>query len=180
MAQSLQYVVRVKLNFYQNGDIEIMDNTNDTATKQVKENATNLKEDFINSAKDTMGKVKQEIANNAEKINETADTYKAKVSDNLSGVAEKVHTKSDTAQEFLSKKADLANEYAHQTIEKANQLSHRAAAALSNSAEYVKDFDLAETTKQVKNTMKQKPEITLTLVGIFGFLIGLLIGRRKS
>lgn len=167
-------------NFHLKGRLVTMNNTNDTATKQVKENATDLKDDLINSAKDKLGQVKQDFATNADKINATADNYKAKVSENLSGVAEKVHTKSDTAQEFLSKKADLVNNYAHQTIEKANQISHRAADALSNSAEYVKDFDLAETTKQVKNTMKQKPELTLTLVGIFGFLIGLLIGRRKG
>lgn len=157
-----------------------MNNLNDTATKQIKENATNLKESFADTAKDTINEFKQEASSKVEQISATADTYKAKVSENLSGAAEKVHQKSDTAQDFLSKKADQANEYAHQTIEKANQISHRAAAALSSSAEYVKDFDLAETTKQVKNTMKQKPEITLTLVGIFGFIIGLLIGRRTS
>ena len=94
-------------------------------------------------------------------------------------MAEKVHQKSDTTQEFLSKQADKANDYAHQTIDKANQLSHRAAESLNASAEYVKNFDLAETTQQIKKTMKQKPELTLTLVGIFGLLIGLIIGRRK-
>lgn len=155
-----------------------MNNTNNTATEQVKENGINLNNNIVSTVQDTIDKVKQEASKQVGQISETADTYKTKVSDNLLDVAEKVHQKSDTAQDFLSKKADKANEYAHQTIDKANQISHQAADALNTSAEYVKNFDLAETTQQIKKTMKQKPELTLTLVGIFGLLIGLLIGRR--
>ena len=155
-----------------------MNNTNDTATEQAKENSINLNNNIISTAQDTIEKVKQEASKQVGQISETADAYKTKVSDNLSGVAEKVHQKSDTAQDFLSRKADKANEYVHQTIDKANQISHQAADALNTSAAYVKNFDLAETTQQVKKTMKQKPELTLTLVGIFALLIGLLIGRR--
>ena len=155
-----------------------MNNTNDTATKQAKENEANLKNDIAIKAQYTINKVKAQASNKAEQISEITATYKAKVSDNLSGAAKKVHQKSDTAQDFLSKQADKANEYTHQAIKKVNQISHRAADALKTSSEYVKNFDLAETTQQVKKTIKQKPGLSLGIVGIFGLLIGLLVGRR--
>jgi len=126
-----------------------MNDKNNTAAKQVKENGTNLKNDIVAKAQDTINKVKAQASNKAEQISETTAAYKAKVSDNLSGAAEKV-----------------------------NQISHRAGDALNASSEYVKNFDLAETTQQVKKTIKQKPGFSLVIAGIFGLLIGLLIGRR--
>ncbi len=146
-----------------------MNGIDETATKQTKEGGTSVKDDIISTTQGAIDKVKQETSNKADKLNETVESYKAKVSDNLSSAAEKVHQKSDTAQEFLNKKLD-----------KANEMSHRAADAINASSEYVKNFDLAETTEQVKKTIKQKPEVALTVAGIFVFLVGLLIGRKTS
>lgn len=123
-------------------------------------------------------------------MDETAESYKeriagklgevkVKVSENLSGAAEKVHERSDAAQDFLFEKTDKVNSFAHQTIEKANHLGHRAADALDASSGYVKDFNLAETRQQVMDTIKQRPEVSIAVAGVFGLVIGLLIGRSS-
>lgn len=156
-----------------------MDNSNNTATKQVKDDIVEVENNIADKAENTLDKVKQQVQVRAEQIGETASNYKGKVSDNLAGAADKVHEKSDTAQGFLSDKADVINEYAHHTIEKANQIGHKAADVLANSSDYVKNFDIAETRQQVKATIKDKPELSIAIAGIFGLLIGLLIGRKK-
>lgn len=154
-----------------------MSNSNSTATKQVKDDIQ--KTNVSDKTENTIDKLKKEVQAKAEQFGETAGNYKEKVSDNLAGAADKIHAKSDTAQGFLSDKADIINEYAQNTIEKVNQIGHRAADALSNSSEYVKNFDISETRQQVKNSIKDKPELSIAIAGVFGLLIGLLIGRKR-
>lgn len=115
-----------------------------------------------------------------EQFSEKIGAFKEKVSDNLSGIAGKVHDGSDTAQDFLIDKTDKVNTYAHHTIEAANHLGHRAADALDASSGYVRNFDLAETRQQVMATIKQRPEVSIAVAGVFGLLIGLLIGRSSK
>ena len=115
-----------------------------------------------------------------EQFSEKIGAFKEKVSDNLSGIAEKVHERSDTAQDYLIEKSDKVNSYAHNTIEAANQFGHRAADALDASSGYVRNFDLAETRQQVMDTIKQRPEVSIAVAGVFGLLIGLLIGRSSK
>lgn len=153
-----------------------MNNSNNTAAKQVKDDVEEIKYNIVNKAENTINKVEQEIHVKADQSGETASNYKGKVSDNL---AEKDNKKSDSAQGFLSDKADIINEYAHNTIEKANQIGHRAADALAHSSDYVKNFDFAKTRQQIKGTIKDKPELSIAVAGVFGLLIGLLIGRKK-
>jgi len=143
-------------------------NTN-TGTKKVKENI-----------KEATAAVESKIGQYLETSSEKLETAKGKISDNLSGAAEKIHDNSDKAQVYLKEKADQFNETAHEKIEKANKLGHRAASAIENSSDYVKNFDIAEAGNKIKNTVRQKPQIGIALAGIFGLLIGLLVGRKTS
>ena len=142
-----------------------MENKTGTAAKQIKENLDNVS----NSTEKLKDKVVQ-------KVGET----KEKVTENLSTAADKFHEKSDTAQEFLASGADNLNEYAHQAIGKVNQIGHRAADALNSSSEYINNFDYEKTKQQVVETIKEKPQIGLAIAGIFGLIIGLILGRRNS
>lgn len=137
-------------------------------------------ENLKNKANDVKEKVTSNLSGAAEKV-----------SANLSGAADTVHTKTDAVQENLSGKADKVgefaqqaagkvDEYAHQTVEKANQIGHKAADAIASSSDYIKNFDLEETKQQVRESFREKPELTIAIAGIFGLLIGLLIGRRNS
>lgn len=128
-----------------------------------------------------MGDSLNESAETAkEQFSEKVGAFKEKVSDNLLGIAEKVHEKSDTAQDYLLEKSDKVNSYAHQTIEAAGHLGHRAADALDASSGYVKNFDLAETRQNVVESIRQRPEVSIAVAGVFGLLIGLLIGRSSK
>ena len=143
----------------------IMEKKTGTATKQIKENMENVSEPTENF-KDKM----------AQKVGET----KEKVTGNLSNLANKLHESSDSAQEFLDVRTDSFNEYAHQAIGKANQFGHRAADALNVSTDYINNFDFDKTKQQVVETIKEKPQIGLAIAGLFGLIIGLLLGRRNS
>lgn len=134
------------------------------------ENTAAAMSDTINGSAETL----------KEQVSEKIGAFKEKVSDNLSGIAEKVHERSDTAQDYLFEKTDKVNSYAHHTIEAANQLGHKAADALDASSGYVRNFDLAETREQVMATIKQRPEVSIAVAGVFGLLIGLLIGRSSK
>ncbi|MGI8885145.1 MAG: hypothetical protein ACR2IA_12970 [Pyrinomonadaceae bacterium] len=142
-----------------------MENKIGTAAKQIKETIEN----GTNSTENIKDKVVQ-------KVGET----KEKVTENLSTAADKFHEKSDTAQEFLASGADNLNEYAHQAIGKVNQIGHRAADALSSSSDYINNFDYEKTKQQVVETIKEKPQIGLAIAGLFGLIIGLILGRRNS
>lgn len=142
-----------------------MENKTGTATQKIKQNI----EDNFESAE-----------NFKEKIVQKAEGTKERVSENLSNAANKFHERSDTAQEFLDAKADNLNEYAHQAIEKVNHFGHRAADALNTSSEYINNFDYEKTKQQVVETIKEKPQIGIAVAGLFGLIIGLLLGRRNS
>ncbi len=157
-----------------------MSDSNNTAVKQAKNDVDNAKSDVAAKAGETIDKVKQGIQTKVDQLGETTNNYKEKVSDNLSSASEKVHHGSDTAHGFLNDKADVINDYAHQTIEKANEIGHRAADVLANSSDYIKNFDVAETRRQVKDTIKEKPELSIAVAAVFGLLIGLLISRKKD
>lgn len=160
-------------------------NTNDGAVKLAKTET----EGFTDKAAQTFETVKDELKTKITQIEDKAAVYKEKVSDNLLGAAEKVHEKSDTAQNYLDQKADKINDFthqkadsindlAHQTIGKANEIGHRAAEALNTSSDYVRNFDFEEARTQVRTTIQQKPAVSIAIAGIFGLMIGLLIGRR--
>lgn len=142
-----------------------MDKKTGTATKQFKENTENIFESTEN--------FKEKVV---QKVGET----KEKVTGNLSNLANKLHERSDTAQEFLDVRTDNFNEYAHQAIHKANQFGHRAADALNSSTDYINNFDFDKTKQQVVETIKEKPQIGMAIAGLFGLIIGLLLGRRNS
>jgi ElaB/YqjD/DUF883 family membrane-anchored ribosome-binding protein len=164
-----------------------MNNLNDAAVKPVKDDLELIADEAIETteaaventeAAGTLNLVKEELKNKFSQFEDKANIYKEKVSDNLSGAAGKVHEKSDTAQEYLNQKADSVNDFAHQTIGKANELGHRAAEALNTSSDYVRNFDLEEAGTRIKTTVQQRPEISIAVAGIFGLMLGLLIGRR--
>ena len=142
-----------------------MENKTGTAAKQIKENFDNVS----NSTEKLKDKVVQ-------KVGET----KEKVTENLSTAADKFHEKSDKAQELLESGAENLNEYAHQAIGKVNQFGHRAADALSSSSDYINNFDFEKTKQQVVETIKEKPQIGFAIAGLFGLIIGLLLGRKNS
>ena len=164
-----------------------MENKNNTAAQSAKENDLS-----ISGRQGITGIEQPEDSNDkVENLKNKADEVKEKVTNNLSGAADKVHTRVDSAQEFLDEKTDKAgelakqaaakaNEYAHQTIDKANQIGQKAATAISSSSDYIRNFDLEETKQQVKESFKEKPELTVAIAGIFGLLIGLLIGRKSK
>lgn len=139
----------------------------ETATKRAKTNFADKKDNIE-------GGVNQALENSGKKL----ENIKGKVSENLAEAADKLHKNSDTAQEFLSVKADRFNKFAHGKIEKANQLGHRAANVLENSSDYVKKLDFSETGDKIKKTVSQKPQVGIALAGVFGLLIGLLVGRK--
>lgn len=151
------------------GEFKIMKNGTGTVRQQAEENLDNV----INTAKESTDNFKERVA---QKVGETKD----KVTGNLSTAADKFHERSDSAQQFLDSRADSINEYAHQAIEKANQFGHRAADALSSSSDYINNFDYERAKNQVVSTVKDKPQIGMAVAGIFGLLIGLIIGGRRS
>jgi ElaB/YqjD/DUF883 family membrane-anchored ribosome-binding protein len=132
------------------------------------------------------------MAKDSKEIIETKlEETKEKVSDNISDVAEKLHEKSDetqgilsekvyTAEDILHRKTNEAGDFTQQTILKANRLGHRAADALNNSSDYIRNFDAAKAKDSVKRSFREKPEISIAIAGTFGLLIGLIIGSRRS
>ena len=131
--------------------------------------------------------VKEKIAEVEKMVKDTENTVENKVenvknivSDNLSNIAEKVHEKIDASQAFLDKKTTEAGKYINKTVEKANDLGHRAGETLKDGSEYIKNFDVEKARESVKVAIKEKPEIILVAVGLFGLLIGYLVGRKTS
>ncbi len=128
----------------------------------------------------TIGSVKETIGSQVAVIKEKANLAQQKVSENLAAAAEVVHQKSDATQEALDYKTDKINEFAHNAIEKVNEFGHRAGDALVTSSDLVRKFDLAQSASQLKVKIKENPGISLSLVGIFGLALGLMIGRSRS
>ncbi len=114
----------------------------------------------------------------AETINSGAP-LKETVADKFAGAADVVHEKADAAQHVLNDKADRVNEVAHNAIEKINYFGHKAAESLERSSDYVRDFDLSETRRNLTNRVGERPEMSLAIAGIVGLALGLLIGRRR-
>ncbi|MCW5961571.1 MAG: hypothetical protein KIS76_15515 [Pyrinomonadaceae bacterium] len=113
-------------------------------------------------------------------VQEKTAVAKEKVSENLAAAAEQIHVKSDQTTGFLDKKADSFGEFAHETIGRANDLGHKAGDALASTSDFVKNFEFNEARKQVAATVRQHPGRALTIAGIFGLAIGLLIGRNSK
>ena len=155
---------------------------NETAVKQVKENENNQNNNnqTNNQTEQTFGKIREKVGETVNTLQEKTQVVKESVSGNLLNVADKVHQRSDTTQEFLDKKTDELNALAHRTIEKANDLAHKAGDVLNSSSEFIKNFDIEETRKQVKTTVQENPGTSLVVAGVFGLLIGLLIGRNNK
>ena len=174
-----------------------MNNNENTATKRAEDDSTVSGKQGITgietpeSSESKIENLKNRASDVKEKVSANLSGAAEKVSANLSGAADTVHTKTDAVQENLIGKADKVgefaqqaagkvDEYAHQTVEKANQIGHKAADVLASSSDYIKNFDLEETKQQVKESFKEKPELTIAIAGIFGLLIGLLLGRKSK
>lgn len=117
-----------------------------------------------------------------ENLDNTADktaVLKDKVSNNISNIADKLHQGAVSGKTFLNDRTDKVNALAHQALEKASEIGHRAADAVGNSSEYIKNFDLEETKESVKAAVKEKPEYLLLAVGVLGLAVGYLLGRKK-
>ncbi len=162
------------------GTKRAMENDNNAEINKISPPAQEENRSFANKFSETAGKVKESLSEKSQQISESLENSKEKVSDNLANTADKIHLKSDTAQEYFDGKADQLNDYAHQAIGKANQFGHRTAEVLTDSSDYVKNFDYTKTKQQVKDSFRKKPELGLAVAGIFGLLIGLLVGRRTS
>ncbi|MGI8788012.1 MAG: DUF883 family protein [Pyrinomonadaceae bacterium] len=121
-----------------------------TATKQAKEETPTLNKN--NSANAELVKnAEEKVKSAAGQVSETINAYKEK-----------------------------AFEYTQQGLDKANQLKRQAADALASSTDYIKNLDLEETRQQLRATVKERPEVSIAIAGIFGLLIGLIIGRRTK
>jgi ElaB/YqjD/DUF883 family membrane-anchored ribosome-binding protein len=155
-------------------------NNSETAVKQVKEDLNDLSQEAVNKTEHTFDKIKEKVSEQIINLQDKTQFAKEKVSDNLSGAADVVHTKADQTQEFLDNKTDNFNAIAHQTIEKVNELGHRAGDVLNTSSEYVRNFDAEQTRQQVKEKIQNNPGISLAVAGVFGLIIGLLIGRNNK
>lgn len=149
---------------------------NESAVKRVRSDFENIE----NQTENAFAKMKDKVGEQISNVQDKSQVVKEKVSENLSTAADRVHLKSDQTQEFLDKKAEEITNLAHRTIEKANTLGHKAGDVLNSTSEYVRNFDVAETGKQVKATFKKNPGTSLLAVGIVGLLLGLLIGRNNK
>lgn len=139
-----------------------MSDLGSAATKQIKEN------------------IEEAIHNIADKKETKVDKRENEnLSAELTQASDKIHKETDAAEGFLSDKAEIINEYAQQTIEKVNQIGQRTVEALANSSDFVRKFDISDARQQVKKTIKNKPELSIAVAGVFGLLVGLLIRRKK-
>lgn len=120
------------------------------------------------------------VEKTVEQVENKVETIKDKVSNNLSHFADKVHQKADSGQSFLDDKAHSVGNIVHQTVEKANKIGHRAADAISESSDYIKNFDLEGTKESVKAVIKERPEVTIAAAALLGLLVGFLVGRKTK
>lgn len=137
------------------------------------------KSEVAEKTNNTVQNLKETAQAKIEQVGNKAEDYKGKVSESVSGVAGKVHEKSDTAQEYLGTKAEKLNEFAHTAMGKVNRYGHKAADALDNSSVYLKNLDFAEAAQNLKTGIKQRPGTGIVIAGIFGLLIGLMIGKSR-
>lgn len=115
---------------------------------------------------------KSVVQDNLENMSDKSATLKEKVSDNISNISDKIHQGADSGKTFLNDRTEQANVLAQQAFDKASE-------AVSNSSEYIKNFDLEGTKESVKSAVKENPEILLITVGILGLAVGYLLGKRN-
>lgn len=123
---------------------------------------------------------KSAVEENLEKANDKAATLKDKVSDNVSNIADKLNQGADSGKELLNNGAEKVNALAQQALDKAGDIKNIATDAVSNSSEYIKNFDLEETKESIKAAIKEKPEIVLITVGVLGLAVGYLLGKKNA
>lgn len=155
-------------------------NNNETAVQRTKDDLNDLSQEAFNKTEHTFDAIKEKVSEQISNLQDKTQVAKEKVSENLSSAADVVHTKADQTQVFLDKKTDNFNAMAHQTIEKANDFGHRAGDVLNSSSEYVRNFDVEETRQQVKEKIQNNPGVSLAVAGVFGLIIGLLVGRSNK
>jgi len=91
------------------------------------------------------------------------------ISDIKNIVAEKLHDVADT----IAKKAvsrDANPEVAH--------YARQASAMLEQSAQYVRDWEYADTEASVRDYIRKNPGTSLIIAGLTGLVIGTLLRRR--
>ena len=156
-----------------------MNSLNNAATKQVKEKE--VKNSFVdNSKSSSANELNQRSQSKSHQIENNIVNNQEKFSKVVAEATDKTQENTGATQGFLGGKDDIINEYAHQTIEKLNQIGSRAAETFANSSEYLKNFNVAETRQQVRNAIKEKPELSMAVEGVLGLLIGLLIKRKNN
>jgi len=138
---------------------------------------------------ETKDQTKDADSINRSAVENKAANLKFKLADNLSSVASTVHDRSDTvrtaadsgldrAKDVMETGIEKANDLAHSAVAKANNLGHKTATAMESTSDYVKDFDIAEVTNELRSKVAARPELSLAAAGFFGLAVGLLIGNR--
>lgn len=122
--------------------------------------------------------VKEKIEENLESATDKAENLKGRVSDNISNIADKIHQGTDSGKAFLDDRVEKTNVLAHEALDKASRIGHQAADAITNSSEYIKNFDIENARESVKNAVKEKPEVLILAVGVLGFAVGYLLGKK--
>ncbi|HSI88628.1 MAG TPA: hypothetical protein VK918_06200 [Pyrinomonadaceae bacterium] len=154
------------------------------ANNQDQNDFTSNVKDLASAARNTAENAAGSAASSAENIAGgaagTAATMKRSVAESLSNAGEKLHTGADSTTSYLETGAEKVHDIALSSIEKANKVGHRAADAISGASEYIRDADLRKAGQDIRETVVRKPEISLAIAGLFGLVLGLLLGRRSS
>ena len=158
-------------------------NNNESAVKQVKDNSVKKSSTDIeikNQADQAFGKIKDKISEKLSNLQDKTQVAKKKFLKIFRVRLIKFIKRQIKRKNFWIRKLMILMHLAHQTIEKVNELGHRAGDVLNSSSEYIRNFDAEETRKQVKKQIQNNPGTSLAVAGIFGLLIGLLIGRNNK
>lgn len=133
-----------------------------------------------NQAGTQQAKADENKTENNDKSHDKTNDVKDNASESLSKKTDTTEESIFTEHSFLSDKVEQIGTFAQQTFDKASNLGTRATQAISNSAEYVKNIDVGKARDTVKNTVAEKPELSIAIAGITGLIIGLLIGRTRK
>lgn len=118
---------------------------------------------------------------NTEKLSENLQNQGTELKEKFDGAvsagSDAVQKVKESAQNFVSDKKEQISTYAHQAYDKAGELGNRASEALSSSADYVRNIDVDKARDAVKNTVQDKPELSIVIAALTGLVIGLVIGR---
>ena len=100
----------------------------------------------------------------------------------LSG-AEKAHDLTqravDRTYDLTQSAIDKSQELGQTAVGAIGTAGHYVADAVSSTSNYVKDFEFAEAKKQIRESIVERPGVSVAIAGIFGLLIGLSLGRRS-